>query len=210
MQAYGDPLIYPEMLLTIGETDLFVPEAKGLARTLQNGLRKHFAEATVEWVDCSDLTQEPFNLAAPAFLDEDTGMCALESITNSNPDYYPYGNLFISEGQPGQVLKVQAKKRINMGFLSALQNALYYEYSFNNPRQLVGLGGTFVMKNGRAKHHVLPYSWNARLKAAADIHNWLHYFVLDAPLIAVGTLVSSSEFYKAISRDSKGYVISFA
>lgn len=73
-----------------------------------------------------------------AFLDEDTGMCALESIINSNPDYYPYGNLFISEGQSGQVLKVQAKKRINMGFLSALQNALYYEYSFNNPRQLVG------------------------------------------------------------------------
>lgn len=33
MQAYGDPLIYPEMLLTIGEMDLFVPEAKGLARS---------------------------------------------------------------------------------------------------------------------------------------------------------------------------------
>lgn len=66
------------------------------------------------------------------------------------------------------------------------------------------------MKNGRAKHHVLSYSWNARLKAAADIHNWLHYFELDTPLIAVGTLVSSSEFYKAISRDSKGNVISLA
>jgi len=32
---------------------------------LQNELSTDFEEATVEWVDCPDLTEEPFNLAAP-------------------------------------------------------------------------------------------------------------------------------------------------
>jgi len=32
---------------------------------LQNELSTDFEEATVEWVDCPDLTDEPFNLAAP-------------------------------------------------------------------------------------------------------------------------------------------------
>jgi len=32
---------------------------------LQNELSTDFEEATVEWMDCPDLTEEPFNLAAP-------------------------------------------------------------------------------------------------------------------------------------------------
>jgi len=36
-----------------------------LIKVLQNELSTDFEEATVEWVDCPDLTEEPFNLAAP-------------------------------------------------------------------------------------------------------------------------------------------------
>lgn len=32
---------------------------------MQNELSTNFDEATVEWVDCPDLTQDPFYLAAP-------------------------------------------------------------------------------------------------------------------------------------------------
>jgi len=32
---------------------------------VQNELSTDFEEATVEWVDCPDLTEEPFNLVAP-------------------------------------------------------------------------------------------------------------------------------------------------
>ncbi|CAL1687359.1 unnamed protein product [Lasius platythorax] len=50
----------------------------------------------------------------------------------------------------------------------------------------------------------MPYSWNARLKTVADIRNWLCYFDLDAPLVAMGTLVSSSSIYTNICQDSTG------
>lgn len=61
---------------------------------------------------------------------------------------------------------------------------------------LAGLGGTFVMKSGRARHHIMPYNWNNNLTNARRIHNWLHYCDLDAPLVAVGTLLSSNLVYK--------------
>ncbi|KAL6420592.1 hypothetical protein ACFW04_014639 [Cataglyphis niger] len=261
--------------------DLFVPESEELASVLQNGLKYHFVEATVEWVNCPDLTQEPFNLATSglcgnavifelsgmsylfpspkadflysikriikeiynisnngliigasiglrlrqqqfvqlgdlimnasfsrvteddieiinksrlAFLDETTERCALESITNSDPHCYPHGNFFISEGKPGKVLKVWAKKRIGLQFLTALQYTLEKKYS--NASKLIGLGGTFVMKSGIARHHILPYYWTNALTNAGNISNWLRYFNLKAPLVAVGTLLSSNLVYK--------------
>ncbi|XP_050447504.1 ester hydrolase C11orf54-like [Cataglyphis hispanica] len=263
--------------------DLFVPEREELASVLQNGLRYHFVEATVEWVDCPDLTQEPFNLATSglcgnavifemsgmsylfpspksdfmynikriikeiynisnngliigasiglrlrqqqfiqlgdlimnasfsrvtendieiinksrlAFLDETTGRCALESIINSDPHCYPHGNFFISEGKPGQVLKVRAKKRIGLQFLTALQYSLEKKYSSGIYPKLIGLGGTFVMKSGIARHHVLPYQWSNTLTNARSIRNWLRYFDLKAPLVAIGTLLSGVESYE--------------
>lgn len=32
---------------------------------LEDGLKKNFADVSIEYVNCPDLTQEPFNLAAP-------------------------------------------------------------------------------------------------------------------------------------------------
>ncbi|KAL6420593.1 hypothetical protein ACFW04_014640 [Cataglyphis niger] len=274
-------MVYPP-IFSMRKMELFVPQREELATVLQNGLKYHFVEATVEWVDCPDLTQEPFNLATSglcgdaiiseisgmsylfpfmesefqysikriikeiynnfnngliigasiclhlrqylvqlgelimnasfsrvtkddieiinkshiAFLDETTGRCALESITNSDPHCYPHGNFFISEGKPGQVLKVWAKKRIGLQFLTALQYTLEKKYSSDIYPKLIGLGGTFVMKSGRARHHIMPYNWNNNLTNARRIHNWLHYCDLHAPLVAVGTLLSSNLVYK--------------
>lgn len=78
------------------------------------------------------------NQSRLAFLDKATGRCALESVTDSDPDCYPHGNFFISEGKPGKVLKVQAKKCIGLNFLSALQYILAEEYSFGLHPKLVG------------------------------------------------------------------------
>ncbi|CAL1674315.1 unnamed protein product [Lasius platythorax] len=128
-----------------------------------------------------------------AFMDEATGRCALESVINFG--CYPHGNFFISEGKPGKVLKVQAKECIGLHFLTAMQ-CILSQYSIGLYSDLVGLGGTFVMKNGRARHHVMPYLWNDQLTTAVNIHNWLHYCDLDAPLVAIGTLLSSSLCYK--------------
>ncbi|XP_050447502.1 ester hydrolase C11orf54 homolog, partial [Cataglyphis hispanica] len=245
---------------------------------LQIGLRRNFKEATVEWVDCPDLTQEPFNLTAPglcgnevlleiggisqqfprphilfnydfseilkgipfnhtnvlvigagisvrsldlqfgelfvnasfsqvsadslninnqsrlAFLDQATGKCALESITDNTLICYPYGNFFISEGKPGKVLKVQAKNCFGLHFLTAMECSLS-QYSVDIPSNFVGLGGTFVMKNGVARTHVMPYSWNNHVETAEDINNWLRYSDLNAPLLAVGTLTSNYSYH---------------
>lgn len=52
------------------------------------------------------------------------------------------------------------------------------------------------MKSGKAITHVMPSSWNEELKTAKDINNWLHYCHVDAPLIAVGTLINDSSYYE--------------
>ncbi|XP_050447612.1 ester hydrolase C11orf54 homolog [Cataglyphis hispanica] len=265
--------------------EMFVPE------NLQDGLRQNFEEATVEWVDCSDLTQEPFNLTAPglcgnevlleiggisqlfprphilfnydfseilkgipfnhtnvlvigagisvrsldlqfgelfvnasfsqvsadslninnqsrlAFLDQATGKCALESITDNTLICYSYGNFFISEGKPGKLLKVHAKNCFGLHFLTAMECTLS-QYAGDIPSNFVGLGGTFVMKNGIARTHVMPNSWDNQLKTAEDINNWLHYSDLNAPLLAVGTLISENLYYAAYSENTNKILMS--
>lgn len=263
-------------IVSMKRIDLFIPKRDELATVLQRGLRCHFKEATVEWVDCPDLTQEPFNLAKPglrgnaiiseidelcfpfsefhqeynikkiikkvhnissnggliigasmglrrstgqlgnlimnasysrhpvikddikiinqsrlAFPDKTTGRCGLEFVTDDNPYCYPNGNFFISEGMPGQVLKVWAKKCTGLQFLTALQSTLADEYCSGTSPKAIGLGGTFVMKSGRAKHYVISHRYNTRITASTNLDDWLHYYDLDAPLVAVGTLFSS-------------------
>ncbi|KAF0291445.1 Ester hydrolase C11orf54 [Amphibalanus amphitrite] len=51
--------------LTVKCQSLYQPPQIELAVVLQSALRKNFADATVRVVDCPDLTQRPFNLAAP-------------------------------------------------------------------------------------------------------------------------------------------------
>ncbi|XP_024882165.1 uncharacterized protein LOC112461230 isoform X1 [Temnothorax curvispinosus] len=45
--------------------DMFMFDKLKLATIVQNELSTDFEEATVEWVDCPDLTQHPFYLTAP-------------------------------------------------------------------------------------------------------------------------------------------------
>lgn len=78
------------------------------------------------------------NQSRLAFLDQATGKCALESITdNCNLACYPHGNFFISEGKPGKVLKVQAKNCTGLHFLTAMQCTLS-QYSVDITPKLVG------------------------------------------------------------------------
>lgn len=55
----------------------------------------------------------------------------------------------------------------------------------------LGLGGTFVMKEGKAKQHVMPDFSKEPLSNLRDLDNWLQFYDMSAPLIAVGTFVSS-------------------
>ncbi|XP_072767314.1 ester hydrolase C11orf54-like isoform X2 [Anoplolepis gracilipes] len=56
--------------MPIRQMSLHNPEEDKLAEVLETGLKKHFLTAEVKWVECPDLTREPFNLAAPGLCGE--------------------------------------------------------------------------------------------------------------------------------------------
>lgn len=98
------------------------------------------------------------------------------------------GNLFLSEGKAGgKVLKVSCKKRIGEeNFISAMRIACAEHYS----DKTVGVGGVFLMKQGKAKQHVMDDFSKTPIHTDEDVNNWLKFFNMDAPLIALGTFVT--------------------
>ncbi|XP_057330742.1 ester hydrolase C11orf54 homolog [Microplitis mediator] len=114
--------------------------------------------------------------------------CVLQKCVDSDTRLALLANLFISEGKPGKVLKVHAKTRIgDLDFIASIQKALSAHYK----DQLVGLGGTFLLKKGKAKQHVMPDFSSVPLTTEESMNNWLRFYDMSAPLVAVGTLVSS-------------------
>lgn len=99
------------------------------------------------------------------------------------------GNLFLCEGKAGKVLRVKAKKRTgDENFVSAMRLTLA-EYFTED--KVVGLGGVFLMKEGKAKQHVMDQFSATPLHTEEDLNNWLTFHEMPAPLIAVGTMVTS-------------------
>ncbi|XP_077275221.1 ester hydrolase C11orf54 homolog [Temnothorax americanus] len=125
-----------------------------------------------------------------AFVNKSTGKCLFERIV-ANEDETTFAllaNLYISEGKPGKVIKVRAKKRTGkLDFISCMQKALEKQYG----DKLVGLGGMFEMKNGKVKQHIMPDFSDAPLTTEAQLNNWLRFYEMETPLIAVGTFVSA-------------------
>ena len=54
-----------------------------------------------------------------------------------------------------------------------------------------GLGGAFLLKEGKAKQHIMPDFSKKPINTDEEVNEWLHFYNMSAPLIAVGTLVSS-------------------
>lgn len=99
------------------------------------------------------------------------------------------GNLFLCEGKAGKVLRVKAKKRTGTeNFVSAMRLTLA-EYFTED--KVVGLGGVFLMKEGKAKQHVMDQFSSTPLHTEEELNNWLTFHEMPAPLIAVGTMVTS-------------------
>lgn len=252
--------------LNITKKQLHVPSLDEVKEVLKEGLLTNFAEFQVEVVDCPNLMQEPFTLAAPGLggnptlleiggppfllpmvqrnkvydirqllnhlqynkdsfvvgagagpwpyantncelmmnvaisssnvtngtrissVDKTNGNCVLQTLPNEETRCALLANLFVSEGKPGKVLQVRAKKRTgNDDFIACMQKAIAQHYQNN----LVGLGGTFLMKDGKIKQHIMPDFSATPLNTEAQLNNWLNFFNMSTPLIAVGTFVSS-------------------
>lgn len=98
------------------------------------------------------------------------------------------GNLFASKGEPGNVLKIKAKKRIGqLNFITTLRKILKDEYG-DKP---VSLGGVFLIKSGKAKIHIMPSFSETPLQTDEDVENWLRFFEMDSPLVCLSVFHST-------------------
>nr|CAD7401261.1 unnamed protein product [Timema cristinae] len=132
------------------------------------------------------------------------GSCILERLPNDESRCALLANLFCCEGKPGkvvagrpnrcerfkrltQVLQVSCKKRIGKDdFIASIRKTLQAHYKDKS----VALGGTFLLKESKAKQHIMPEFSKVPLNSDEDVENWLRFYDMSAPLIAVGTLVS--------------------
>ncbi|KAJ9584126.1 hypothetical protein L9F63_021535 [Diploptera punctata] len=113
--------------------------------------------------------------------------CILERLPDTESRCALLANIFCSEGKPGKVLKVSCKKRIGKDdFIASIRKTLEANYK----DKAVGLGGTFLLKEGKAKQHIMPDFSKTPINTDEEVNEWLHFYNMSAPLIAVGTLVS--------------------
>lgn len=110
-----------------------------------------------------------------------------EQLPTTETRFALLGNFFICEGKPGQVLQVHVKKRVGrMDFIASIRNVLADHYG----NRILGLGGTFLLKEGRAKQHVMPDFSKTAINSDDEINQWLNFYEMSAPLIANGTLIT--------------------
>ena len=99
-------------------------------------------------------------------------------------DFTLLGNLFISKGEGGKVLKVTAKRRTGSeaSLVTCMRKAL--ESGFEAP---VGMGGTFLQAAGTVKYHVMPDFSPCPLNTDEDVANWLKFYEFKAPFVNMAT-----------------------
>nr|XP_041632274.1 ester hydrolase C11orf54 homolog [Drosophila kikkawai] len=113
--------------------------------------------------------------------------CVLERIPDTEPRCALILNLFLSEGKPGEVLKIRAKQRTGQeNFVEYIRKALEQHYG----DQVVGLGGIFLVKKGCVHQHVMRDFSTTPIHTHEQIQQWLKFYEMPAQLNAVGTLVT--------------------
>ncbi|KAK6625401.1 hypothetical protein RUM43_005698 [Polyplax serrata] len=122
-----------------------------------------------------------------AKVDTTNGKCLQEILPNNECRHAVLSNLYCSLGQEGKVLKISCAKRIGKDdFVASIRKILADK--FNN--KYIGLGGVFLIQKGKVKQHVMPDFSKQDINSEADLNNWLKFYEMDAPLIAVGTLIN--------------------
>nr|CAD7588373.1 unnamed protein product [Timema genevievae] len=106
------------------------------------------------------------------------GSCILERLPNDESRCALLANLFCCEGKPGKVLQVSCKKRIGKDdFIASIRKTLQAHYKDKSVES-------------KAKQHIMPEFSKVPLNSDEDVENWLRFYDMSPPLIAVGTLVS--------------------
>jgi len=112
--------------------------------------------------------------------------CTLHKLPQDETRCALLGNLLLSEGLPGQVLHVNCKVRIGSDdFIAAIRRTLAAHFN-----ETVGLGGVFILKNGKAKQHVMQDFSKTPINTEEELNTWLKFYEMPAELINVGILVT--------------------
>lgn len=93
------------------------------------------------------------------------------------------GNVFVSEGKDGKVLKLEVKKRktAENNFITIIRKILSEKFE----KRPVSLGGVFLIKSGKAKLHIMPEFSKTPLHTDNDVNNWLNFFQFSSPLVCL-------------------------
>ncbi|XP_046390661.1 ester hydrolase C11orf54-like [Ischnura elegans] len=131
---------------------------------------------------------ETKNLTWIGKVNPDDGTNLAEQLPSDEMRHALLSNLYFSDGNPGQVLRVHCKRRTgSQDFITSIRTTLQNFYK----EKPVGLGGTFLLKEGTAKHHVMPDFSSIPLNTDEELNTWLKFYNFSAPLVSVGTLVTA-------------------
>lgn len=99
------------------------------------------------------------------------------------------GNLFLSEGKPGNVVAVKVAKRSEgseADFTAALRDALIRAF----PDQAVGVGLVFQLNSGKFRAHIMPDFKKTTMVDGPEVDAWLRYFEFGPHATFLGTIVT--------------------
>ena len=114
------------------------------------------------------------------------GRCHLQEYPHK--EFCLLGNFLASEGKMKKVCHIRVRKRTGSdNFVSSIRKAIISRYG----SKCIGLGGVFLIKEGKAKLHVMPAFSEDPLNSDSDIENWLKFYEMTSPLVCLSVLVSS-------------------
>ncbi|KAI4597758.1 hypothetical protein KJ359_004034 [Pestalotiopsis sp. 9143b] len=122
---------------------------------------------------------------------EDKNAVSVEK--SPSPDCGLMINLYGSLGQPGQVLKITARKRKGpeTSFTECIRKGLAAAYG---DEETISLGGVFVVKSGKALYHIMPdFPPEEQLpfQDRQQVEDWLTYHDFDSPMVCLSVLHSA-------------------
>ncbi|KAK5042917.1 hypothetical protein LTR84_012006 [Exophiala bonariae] len=100
-------------------------------------------------------------------------------------------NLFGSAGEPGEVIKVTARKRIGKqnSFTECIRRALHARYG---DTQTISLGGVFLVRSGKIHYHIMPdFPADLPFKNFTHLNDWLEYRDFSIPTVCCSVLHSA-------------------
>ena len=116
---------------------------------------------------------------------DENGGCLCEKL--ASPDFGLMANLFGSDGNAGNVIKIEAKVRTGkLNFTETIQKALRAKFG----NRTISIGGVFVIKKGKANLHVMPDFSQSPLNSRQEVNEWLRYFDMEAPLTCLSVFHS--------------------